>query len=267
MLIPFIIMLREGIEAALIVGIIASYLSQTGRQSLIPAVIVGVLLAVATSLFAGALLQLMSAEFPQKQQEFFEGVVGLIAVGVLSAMVFWMKKTARSISGELRASVDRALHGKLGSWALVGMVFLAVAREGLESVFFLQVIFQQSQDWQAPVGALLGILVAVVLGYAIYHGGLHINLRRFFTYTGLFILFVSAGLFANVLRKFHEAGIWNHGQQVVLDLSHVLPADSITGSVLSGLLGYLDTPVLSEVIAYIAFLTIALVLFFRPAKP
>ena len=132
MLIPFLIMLREGIEAALIVGIVASYLKQSGRGALMPAVWVGVLLATALSLFAGAGLQLLAAEFPQKEQELFEGVVGLIAVVMLTSMVFWMRKAARSIKGELQASIDKALHkGADGQgWALIGMVFLAVAREG-----------------------------------------------------------------------------------------------------------------------------------------
>ena len=170
MLVPFLIMLREGIEAALIVGIVASYLKQSGRDGLMPAVWVGVLLASALSLFAGAALQLMAAEFPQKEQELFEGVVGLIAVGMLTSMVFWMRKTARNIKGDLHASVERALgHGSdAAGWALIGMVFLAVAREGLESVFFLLAIFQQSQGWQAPVGALAGIAVSVIIGYGLY---------------------------------------------------------------------------------------------------
>ena len=169
MLVPFLIMLREGIEAALIVGIVASYLKQSGRDGLMPAVWVGVLLASALSLFAGAALQLMAAEFPQKEQELFEGVVGLIAVGMLTSMVFWMRKTARNIKGDLQASVERALgHGSdAAGWALIGMVFLAVAREGLESVFFLLAIFQQSQGWQAPVGALAGIAVSVIIGYGL----------------------------------------------------------------------------------------------------
>ncbi len=257
-------MLREGIEAALIVGIIASYLSQTGRRSFIPAVIVGILLAVAASLFAGAALQLIAAEFPQKQQELFEGIVGAIAVIVLTGMVFWMRRASKSIKGQLHASIDAAFDGNVGGWALVGMVFLAVAREGLESVFFLLAIFQQSRSWHAPIGALLGVIVSVVLGYCLYRGGLRLHVKRFFHYTGIFILIVAAGLLAGVLRKFHEAGVWNHGQQVVFDISEKLPMDSPLGAVLSGILGYQATPVISEVIAYVIFLCVVLYLFLRP---
>jgi len=270
MLIPFLIMLREGIEAALIVGIVAGYLQQSGRGRLMPAVWVGVLLAAALSLFVGAGLQLVAAEFPQKQQELFEGVVGLIAVVMLTSMVFWMRKAARSIKGQLHASIDRALvheNGGAQAWALIGMVFLAVAREGLESVFFLLAIFQQSSGWEAPVGALAGIAVSVVLGYGLYAGGVRLDLRRFFRYTGVFILLVAAGLLAGVLRKLHEGGVWNHLQTVVFDMSEALPMDSPVGAVLSGLLGYQAAPVVGEVIAYLAFLAVSLFFFFRPAAP
>ncbi|MDQ0012842.1 high-affinity iron transporter [Variovorax boronicumulans] len=267
MLIPFLIMLREGIEAALIVGIVASYLKQSGRGALMPAVWVGVLLATALSLFTGAGLQLLAAEFPQKQQELFEGVVGLIAVVMLTSMVFWMRKAARSIKGELHASIDKALtRGADGQgWALIGMVFLAVAREGLESVFFLLAVFQQSSGWEAPVGALAGIAVSVVIGWGLYSGGVRLDLRRFFRFTGLFILLVAAGLLASVLRKLHEAGVWNHLQAVVFDMSETLPMDSPAGAVLSGLLGYQAAPVTGEVIVYLAFLAVALFFFLRSA--
>lgn len=270
MLIPFLIMLREGIEAALIVGIIASYLVQSGRRHLIPAIWIGVLLAAALSLFAGAALQWLSAEFPQKQQEFFEGVVGLVAVAMLTSMVFWMKKSARTLKRKLQDSVEHAVLDHPGNgqgWALIGMVFLAVAREGLESIFFLLAIFQQSQDWAAPLGALAGILVSILIGYGLYSGGIRLDLRRFFRLTGMFILLVAAGLLAGVLRKFHEAGVWNHLQQVVFDLSDTLPMDSPLGTVLSGLFGYQAAPVLGEVIAYVLFLTISLACFLRASTP
>lgn len=261
-------MLREGIEAALIVSIVAGYLTQSGRGAWMPAVWIGVLLAVALSLFAGAGLQLLAAEFPQKQQELFEAVVGLIAVAMLTSMVFWMRKTAGRIKGQLQASIDRALVQTDGQgWALIGLVFLAVAREGLESVFFLLAIFQQSAGWQAPAGALAGIAVSVALGYGLYSGGVRLDLRRFFRLTGLFILLVAAGLLAGALRKFHEAGWWNHLQRVVYDMSGTLPMDGPVGATLSGLLGYQAAPVTGEVIAYLAFLAVSVFLFLRPARP
>lgn len=266
MLAPFLIMLREGLEAALIVGIIASYLRQTGRRQWLPAIWVGVFLAVALSLFAGAAIQLMSAGFPQKLQELFEAVIGLVAVCVLVGMVFWMRRAARSIKAELHAGIDAALshQGRAGTWALIGMVFLAVAREGLESVFFLLAILQQSQDGAAPLGAILGVLVAVGAGWGIYAGALRLDLRRFFRWTGVFILLVAAGLLAGSVKALHEAGLWNGLQERVYDLGAVLPESTPLGTVLSGLLGYREAPTLGEALVWAGFLAVTLYLFLRP---
>lgn len=265
MLVPFLIMLREGIEASLIVGIIATYLSRTGRAAWMPLVWIGVLLAAAIALFAGAVLELVSAEFPQQAQELFEAVVGLIAVGILSSMVFWMRKAGRSMKAELHQALDGALGStRSQAWALIAMVFLAVAREGLESVFFLLALFQQSSGPGAPVGALLGIILAAILGYGIYLGGVKLNLRRFFRWTGAFVLVVAAGILAHSIRALHEAGLWNGLQQTAFDLSGVLPVDGPVGSVLSGVLGYLDAPTIGEAGAYVVFLVLSLFLFLKP---
>lgn len=269
MLVPFLIMLREGIEAALIVGIIASYLKQTGRGQWMPAVWIGVFLAVALALLVGGGLELMSAEFPQKQQELFEGIVGLVAVGILSSMVFWMRKVARSIKHSLHTALDQALAGSNHQvTALIAMVFFAVAREGLETVFFLLAVFQQSEGPAAPLGALLGLILAVGVGFAIYSGSMRLNLGLFFRWTGLFILVVAAGILANSVQALHEAGIWNHLQGVVFDASSTLPMDGPLGSVLAGMFGYQDAPTVSVLGAYVIYLVVTLAMFFRsPAPP
>ena len=269
MLVPFLIMLREGIEAALIVGIIASYLKQTGRGQWMPAVWIGVFLAAALSLLGGGGLELMSAEFPQKQQELFEGIVGLVAVGILSSMVFWMRKVARSIKHSLHSSLDHALAGSGHQvTALIAMVFFAVAREGLETVFFLLAVFQQSEGPGAPIGALLGLILAIGVGFAIYSGSMRLNLGLFFRWTGLFILVVAAGILANSVQALHEAGLWNHWQDVVFDISAHLPMDGPLGSVLAGMFGYQDAPTVSVLGAYVIYLVVTLVMFFRsPAPP
>lgn len=269
MLAPFLIMLREGLEAALIVGIIGSYLRQTGGGAWIPAIWVGVFLAVALSLFVGALLQFARAEFPQKAQEGLEAAIGLAAVVMLTSMVFWMKKAGRTIGAELRHSVDDALTGMRGggsaraAWALIAMSFLAVAREGLESAFFLLAIFQQSPGPAAALSALAGVLVAVLAGFAFFHWGVRIDLRRFFRWTGLFILLVAAGLLAGVLRSLHEAGWWNLLQGRVYDMSDVLPASGVVGTVLSGLLNYQEAPTVGEALVWLAFLVVTGTLFLR----
>lgn len=257
MLAPFLIMLREGIEAALIVGIIASYLQQTGRSRWLPAVWVGVLLAAAFSLFVGAGVLVAGREFPQQTQELFEAGVGVVAVGLLTYMVLWMRKAARSIKGQLQHSIDAAMlpeRGHSATWGLIAMAFLAVAREGLESVFFLLAIFQQSPGWGAPAGALAGVLVAVVLGVAIFWAGVRLDLRRFFRWTGVFIVLVAAGLLSGVLRNLHEAGVWNHLQSVAFDWSDWLPNSSVLGTVLSGLLGYYESPTVGEVLIWAVYL-------------
>ncbi|HET9069582.1 MAG TPA: iron uptake transporter permease EfeU [Amaricoccus sp.] len=271
MLPAFLIMLREGLEAALIVGIIAGYLARTGRQAWLPTVWIGVLLAVALSLFVGAAVLALGAQFPQKIQELFEAIVGALAVTILISMVFWMRKAARSIKKTVEHDIDVALADARGqmlgpTWALIGMSFFAVAREGLESVFFLLAIFQQSPGWGAPLGALLGIAIAVLLGYGIYRGGIRLDLRRFFLWTGVFIIFVAAGLAAGVLRALHEAGIWNHLQQPVWDLTRTLPVSSVLGTVLSGLFGYHDAPVLGEVLVWALVLGVSLFFFLRPQR-
>jgi high-affinity iron transporter len=268
MLVPFLIMLREGIEAALIVGIIASYLKQTGRGQWMPAVWIGVFLAAALSLLVGGGLELMSAEFPQKQQELFEGIVGLIAVGILSSMVFWMRKVARSIKHSLHTSLDHALTASNHQvMALIAMVFFAVAREGLETVFFLLAVFQQSEGPAAPLGALLGLILAIFVGFAIYSGSMRLNLGLFFRWTGLFILVVAAGILANSVQALHEAGLWNHLQGVVFDISSALPMDGPAGSVLAGMFGYQDAPTVSVLGAYVIYLLVTLAMFFRPPAP
>ena len=267
MLVAFLIMLREGIEASLIVGIIASYLAQTGRRRYLGAVWAGVAVAVALCAVVGVGLWTASAEFPQKQQELFETIVAVVAVGILTSMVFWMKSAARSIKGQLHDRIDASMTtGSSPALALVAMAFFAVGREGLESVFFLLAIFEQSTGWAVPLGALLGLAAAVGVGVLIYVGGIRLNMRRFFRFTGVFIIVVAAGLLAGALRTAHEAGLWNGLQTIVADWSGALPKDGPLGTVLAGLFGYTDTPTLGEVLVYFGYLVPALVLFFLPVR-
>jgi high-affinity iron transporter len=265
--VAFLIMLREGIEAALIVGIIAGYLKQTGREGALPAVWVGVGLACLLCLALGIALNAGGAEFPQRAQELFEGGVALLATGMLLSMVLWMGRAARSIKTELRAQVDVALRsGGRRELALACMAFLAVGREGLESVFFLIASVQQDLGMGVPIGAALGLLGAFAFGIGIYRGGLKINLRRFFRWTGVFIIFVAAGLLTGALRAFHEAGLWNVLQTTAFDFSAILPKDGALGTLLASIFGYQEAPTVAEVIAYLGFLLPALILFLVPGR-
>lgn len=268
MLVAFLIMLREGIEAALIVAIIAGYLRRTGRGDWMPAIWIGIAAAIGLCILLAVGLELAGAEFPQKQQELFEGAVALIAAGMLTSMVLWMRKAARSIKGTLHRSIDDALEGgRRQGLALAVVAFLAVGREGLESVFFLLATVQQDVGAQVPVGAALGLAVAIGIGVAIYQGGARIDLRRFFRWTGVFIIAVAAGLVAAALRSFHEAGLWNYLQAIAFDLTEILPADGVLGTALAGLFGYRDAPAVGEVLVYLAYLVPVLWLFLREPQP
>lgn len=268
MLIAFLIMLREGIEAALIVGIVAGFLKQSGHSRLMPKVWLGVALAALMCLGIGYGIHSATGEIPQKEQEFVVGVIGLVAVAMLTYMILWMKKAARSMKQQLQYSVQTALNrGNGQGWALVGMAFLAVAREGLESVFFLLAVFQQSPTWSMPVGAVLGLLAAVVIGALIYQGGMRLNLAKFFRWTGAFLIVVAAGLVAGSLRALHEAGVWNHLQEVVFDSSKYLHEDSPLGVLLGGFFGYTDHPTQSEVLAWLLYLVPVMIWFLHGSRP
>jgi high-affinity iron transporter len=267
-LVAFLIMLREGIEAALIVGIIAGYLKKTGRQDALPAVWFGVGLALVICTALGMALELAGAEFPQKMQEMFEGCVALIATGILASMVLWMARAARSIKAQLHDSIDSAAgSGDSRGLALAAMAFLAVGREGLESVFFLIATVQQDVGIGVPIGAGLGILCAFAFGVGMYRGGIRLNLQTFFRWTGVFIIFVAAGLLAGAVRAFHEAGLWNLLQQTAFDISGVLPGDGLIGTLLAGIFGYQDAPTVGEVTVYLAFLLPALSIFYLQGRP
>ena len=268
MLIAFLIMLREGIEAALIVGIVAGFLKQSGHSRLMPKVWLGVALAALMCLGVGYGIHSATGEIPQKEQEFVVGVIGLVAVAMLTYMILWMKKAARSMKQQIQDSVQTALNrGNGQGWALVGMAFLAVAREGLESVFFLLAVFQQSPTWSMPVGAVLGLLAAVVIGALIYQGGMRLNLAKFFRWTGAFLIVVAAGLVAGSLRALHEAGVWNHLQEVVFDSSKYLHEDSPLGVLLGGFFGYTDHPTQGEVLAWLLYLVPVMIWFLHGSRP
>jgi high-affinity iron transporter len=267
-LVAFLIMLREGIEAALIVGIIAGYLKRTGRENALPAVWFGVVLALLICTALGIALDVAGAEFPQKMQETFEGCVALIATAILASMVLWMAKAGRSIKSQLHDSIDAATgSGDRRGLALAAMAFLAVGREGLESVFFLIATVQQDVGVGVPIGAALGILCAFVFGVGMYRGGIRLNLQTFFRWTGVFIIFVAAGLFAGAVRAFHEAGLWNVLQETAFDISGILPGDGLVGTLLAGIFGYQDAPTIAEVVVYLAFLLPALSLFYSQGRP
>jgi high-affinity iron transporter len=262
MLAAFLIMVREGLEAALIVVIIAAYLKKAGRQDLLTPMWIGVALAAALCLAAGTGLHLANQELPQAKQELLEAVVGFAAVGVLTWMIFWMRRAGKAIKGELEAKIDSAIEMPgAAAKALIAMAFFAVLREGLESALFLLAAFQQGGA-AAGAGAVLGVAVAIGLGVGLYLGSIHLDLRKFFTWTGGVIILFAAGLLAQSVRSLHEAGIWNSLQGTAWDWSGLIANGSAGGNILRGLIGYQAVPTWGEVIVYWAYLIPVAFLFF-----
>jgi high-affinity iron transporter len=260
MLATFFLMLREGLEAALIVGIIAAYLVKIGRRDALPKIWLGVGAAFGLSIAIGVIVTLTIERLPLVLQETLEGIAAVLAVGVLTWMLFWMRRQGRVIKGELEHGVDNALT-QGSTLALVALAFLAVIREGVETVLFLiPVLSFQGTGIDLVIGGVLGLAVALAFGWAIFIAGVRVNLRRFFTVTGVVLIFVSAGLVAFAIHEFGEAGlIANTG--VAFNLQPILPDNGPIGSVLRGLFGYRAAPTPLELIAYFAYLVPVLILF------
>jgi high-affinity iron transporter len=253
-LIPtYVIGLREGLEAALIVSIVAAFLRRQGHGRALRYVWIGVALAVVLCTAAGIALQLLNEQLPQSRQERLETVVGVGAVAIVTFMIVWMRRNAAGLRGEIERSAAAALAA--GSVAgLVAMAFFAVLREGLETAVFLLAAFQASGNaLTAGLGALLGTLTAVVIGIGLYRGGIRINLARFFKVTAVFLVLIAAGLLATAVHTAHEGGWINSLREQGLDLSWLVVPGTVTSSLLTGMLGLQPRPTVGEVAAYLLY--------------
>ena len=254
MLATLVIGLREGLEAALIVGIIAAFLRQNGRADALRRMWLGVAIAVVLCLGVGIALQAFNSSLPQRQQEMLECVVAAIAVVMVSYMVLWMRGHSRSLRADLHSAAGGALASGSAT-ALVVMAFLAVFREGFETAVFLLAAFQSAvSPAQAVTGAVLGIVVAVALGFLIYRGGVKLNLSRFFRITGVVLVLVAAGLVMSTLRAAHEAGWLVVGQQHAVSLDVIARPGTVAESLLTGVLGIRSWMPIVEVVAYLLYL-------------
>ena len=273
MLATFFLMLREGLEAALIVGIVGAYLVKIGRRDALPKVALGVGAAISLSLGIGVIVTLTIEELPEIIQATAAGVAALTAIAVLTWMLFWMRRQGRALKGELEHGVDLAI-SEGTTVALVGLAFVAVIREGVETVLFLiPVLSFNGTGLDTLLGGVLGLVAAAGFGWAIFIAGVRVNLRRFFTVTGTVLIFVSAGLVAFAIAEFGDAGLLSNGG-TAFDLNGVLPDGSPVGSVLHGLFGYRSAPTPLEVLGYLAYLVPVLGLFIagrpllrRPTPP
>jgi high-affinity iron transporter len=263
----FVIGLREGLEAALIVGIIAAFLGQQGRKDALRQVWFGTAVAVVICIAIAIALQVISSDLPQRQQEGLETVVGALAVCMVTYMIIFMRKHARGLKRDLEGAAASALASG-SSRALVVMAFLAVLREGFETAVFLLATFHASGDATTSwLGAVLGILLAAAIGYGIYKGGVRLNLARFFRITGLVLVVVAAGLVMTAFHTANEAGWLTAGQTQAFDLSWLVRPGTPLSSLLTGVLGIQPYPAWIEVIAWLAYLIPMLVIVAWPAGP
>ena len=253
MLPTLVIGLREGLEAALIVGIVAAFLGKNGRRDALRQVWLGVGAAVLLCLIIAVGLQVLSANLPQREQEGLETVVGALAVAMVTYMIVWMNRHSREMKGELEGAAAAALD-RGSARALVVMAFLAVLREGFEtSVFLLATLQASGSAVLGAVGAVVGILVAAAIGYGIYRGGVRLNMARFFRATGLVLVLVAAGLVMTALHTAHEAGWLNAGQAQALDLTWLVRPGTLVEPLLTGVLGIQAAPTVIEVAGWLVY--------------
>lgn len=255
----FLIALREGLEAFLIVGILISYLFKINQKRYIKHVIFGAALAIVLSIGLAYLFELIFGGFEGKIEKIFEGIVMLLAVIVLTYMIFWMNKQAKNIKSDIEVSVEKAIDkGKVFSLFFLG--FIIVFREGIETVLFFRAISFQTGARELVIGGVIGIISSIVIALIFYISTLKINLSLFFKITGILILLIAAGLLSASIHEFQEAKllpvIWDN----VYDLSKVINQDSITGGILKSLFGYNASPSLLEVIIYIAYIAIMIII-------
>lgn len=261
----FLIGLREGLEAAIVVSILIAYLIKINRRDQIRSVWIGVGLALVLCIGFTAALAVTSTTLSDSAQEAFAGVVSLLAVGTVTWMIFWMKKAARALSGELRRGVDKAL--VTGASALVTLAFIAVAREGLETAIFIWSTIQATGVAAGPVfGAILGLLTAVALGFLIYNQTVKLNISTFFRWTGGLLILVAAGVLMYAIHEFQELG-WLPGEDnIAFDISSTIPPESWYGSVLKGAINFTPAPSVLQVVAWLAYVIPITVLYFLPRK-
>jgi len=253
MLANYLIGLREGLEASLVVGILVAYIVKTGRSDKLGSMWLGTGIAVALSLSFGALLTFTSRSLSEQAAHAFAGTMSIIAVILVTWMVFWMRRTAREMRGDLHGKLEAAAAG--GGLALVLVALVAVLREGLETALFLWAATTQSASTPAAlIGALLGIATAVLIGWGVYRGSMKLNLATFFTWTGALLIIVAAGVLAYGVRDLQEAGILPGGSNIAFDVSATIPEDSALGTVLGGFFHFDPITTWLQLVTYVTYL-------------
>ncbi|GAB3616625.1 FTR1 family protein [Okibacterium endophyticum] len=254
--------LREGLEAALIVGILVAYLRKLDRRDVLPRLWLGVALAVALSLGVGAVLTWGPYGLSFQGQEILGGTLSLVAVCLVTWMIFWMGHHARTLAHELESHLDRALRGTAGGIVIIG--FVSVAREGVETALFVWAAAGSSGDaLGGTIGAVAGILIAVAIAYLIYRGLVRVNLSLFFTVTGFLLIVVAAGVLAYGVGDLQEASVLPGWGQTAFSLASAIPPSSWYGTVLAGIFNFTPEPTTLQFAAWLVYLVVTVALFVR----
>ena len=268
MLATFLIGLREGLEAALIVAILVAYVVKLDRRDLLPRLWIGVGAAIAISLGLALALQVTQQSLSDKAEETFAGLTSILAVGLITWMIFWMARHAKALRSHLHGKVDQAMAG--GAWTLSAIAFLAVIREGLETALFLFAGANASGGSGGDVfGAVIGLAVAAGLGVVVYKGAVRINLAKLFLWTGVALIIIAAGVLSYGVHELQEAGILPDGAffgDHPFDVSGAIPADGWLGSILHGTIGFTPSPTWLQLITWVAYLAIVMPLFLSIAR-
>jgi high-affinity iron transporter len=261
----YLIGLREGLEATLVVSILVAFLVKSDQRRFLPYVWTGVAAAAALSIGFGAMLEYTSASLTFTQRELFEAIASVAAVVFVTWMIFWMRGAARRLAGVLREQLAAAL--RMGPFAVVVMAFLAVAREGLETALLF---FSAAQGGSSSVRPLLaiagGVATAIAIGWLMYASAVRVNLGRFFHWTGILLVLVAAGIFKYGIHDFQEAGVLPGLSTLAYDISGVLPPDAWYAALLGGMFNITPTATVLETIAWLAYAVPVLVLFLVPAR-
>ncbi|MEJ3404705.1 iron uptake transporter permease EfeU [Rathayibacter sp. YIM 133350] len=262
MLANYLIGLREGLEAGLVVGILVAYLRKVGRLDVLPRLWVGIAAAIVVSLGVGALLTWGPYGLSFQAQEVLGGTFSVLAVGLVTWMIFWMAGHARELKHDLHTRMDAALAGVGAGIVVLGL--LSVGREGIETALFVWATVASSGNAVAGgIGALLGILTAIVISYLIYRGFVRINLSRFFTWTGAFLIVVAAGVLAYAVGDLQEAGVLPGVGVVAYSLAGLVPPTSWYGALLGGVFNFTPEPTWAQVIAWCLYIVVVGGLFLR----
>lgn len=260
----YLIGLREGLEAALVIGILVAYLVKSNRRALLPQVWLGIGVAIVVSFAFGAVLTLGPQGLSFEAQEAIGGTLSILAVALITWMIFWMGKTARFLKTNLENALEKAI--SVGKGAIVGMALIAVGREGLETALFLWAGIQAAGSTSGPiVGATLGLATAIVLGYLIYRGAVKLNLRAFFQWTGVFLVIVAGGVLAYGIHDLQEAGILPGLHILAFDVSAQVPPSSWYGTALKGIFNFSSATTVLQAIAWVVYVVPVMWLFVRMA--